>query len=309
MKCKEWLEKWLKNYVEPTAKQRTYEKYSQIVNLHISPKFGDMDITDFTPFVLQNYVTELISKENVITGKEISSSTINSIITVIQSSLKTAYMLNYISSYGADKVKRPKINERKVKCFSINEQKKMESYILQKQNTKLLGIVLCLYTGLRIGELLALEWSDIDFKKEELNISKTCYEGKDKDGVYKRITNKPKTNSSNRTIPLPKQIVSLLKQAKKKAKSKYVISNGENYISVRSYQRTFKLLLNKLNIAHKGFHSLRHTFATRALECGMDVKTLSEILGHKSPIVTLNCYAHSRMEHKKAMMNKLGKLL
>ena len=87
-----------------------------------------------------------------------------------------------------------------------------------------------------------------------------------------------------------------------------VSANGKP-VSVRSYQRSFELLLKRLNIPHKGFHSLWHTFATRALECGMDVKTLSEILGHKNPTVTLNRYAHSLMEHKAEMMNRLGKLL
>ena len=87
------------------------------------------------------------------------------------------------------------------------------------------------------------------------------------------------------------------------------MSMGGNAVSIRSYQRSFELLLKRQNIVHCGFHSLRHTFATRALECGMDVKTLSEILGHKNPTVTLNRYAHSLLEHKAAMMNRLGKLL
>lgn len=91
--------------------------------------------------------------------------------------------------------------------------------------------------------------------------------------------------------------------------SKYLISNGENPISIRSYQRTFSLLLKKLKIEHKGFHALRHTFATRALEYGMDVKTLSEILGHKNANITLNRYVHSLTKHKQEMMNNLGKLL
>ena len=88
-----------------------------------------------------------------------------------------------------------------------------------------------------------------------------------------------------------------------------MVSASGKPVSVRSYQRSFESLLKRLNIPHKGFHSLRHTFATRALECGMDVKTLSEILGHKNPAVMLNRYAHSLMEHKADMMNRLGKLL
>ena len=109
--------------------------------------------------------------------------------------------------------------------------------------------------------------------------------------------------------PDSEAIMPMLREIKKKSRSIYVVSNGENGISIRSYQRTFTLLQKSLNIPHRGFHSLRHAFATRALECGMDVKTLSELLGHKSPTVTLNRYAHSLPEHKKEMMNKLGRLI
>ena len=100
-----------------------------------------------------------------------------------------------------------------------------------------------------------------------------------------------------------------IKEIKKNSHSPYVVSNGDSFVSVRSYQETFNLLLKRLKIKHRGFHSLRHTFATRALECGMDVKSLSEILGHKSTTVTLNRYVHSMFDHKKDMMNRLGKLL
>ena len=123
------------------------------------------------------------------------------------------------------------------------------------------------------------------------------------------MTNEPKTTHSKRIIPLPKRILAILKEHKKRSKSEYVVSDNGKPIYLRSYQRTFELLLKKLNIPHKGFHALRHTFATRALECGMDVKTLADILGHKNPQITLNRYVHSLMEHKRMMMNKLDKLL
>lgn len=124
-------------------------------------------------------------------------------------------------------------------------------------------------------------------------------DGKDENGKCERKTGTPKTRTSRREIPIPKQILEIMKSIRKKSNSKYVIANAASPVSVRSYQRSFELLLKKLNIAHKGFHALRHTFATRALECGMDVKTLSEILGHKNPTITLNRYVHSLMEHKK----------
>lgn len=308
MKYKEWLEEWLKNYIQPSSKQRTYTRYCEIVNQHIIPRLGMLDFDEITPFELQCFVTELVKSGNLKNSKGLSINSVNAVITVVQNSLKIAYMLGYSKMYVGDKIKRPKASEKKIECFNTEEQRKIEKYILGLRSYRLYGIILCLYTGLRIGELLALEWTDVDFKKEEMRICKTCYDGKNDSGEFTRIIDKPKTECSNRVVPLPKQIIPLLKAMKKSSISSYVVSNNEKYIMVRSYQRSFESVLKKLGIEHKGFHSLRHTFATRALECGMDVKTLSEILGHKSPTVTLNRYAHSLMEHKKSMMNKLGKL-
>ena len=309
MLYKEWLSNWLENYVQPAAKQRTYTRYKEIVEQHIITQLGELELSEITPYVLQCYVTELLKSGNLRTGKGLSANSVNSIITVIQNTLKTAYSLGIVSEYVGDKIKRPRTSEKKIECFSMSEQKKIEQYILNEENTRLFGVLLCLYTGLRIGELLALEWSDIDMRKGELRVNKTCHYGKDENGEFGRITDIPKTQSSIRTIPIPKQLMPHLREVKKKSRSTHIVSNGENLISIRSYQRSFASLLKRLNIQHRGFHSLRHTFATRALECGMDVKTLSEILGHKNPTVTLNRYAHSLMEHKKEMMNKLGKLL
>ena len=214
-----------------------------------------------------------------------------------------------LKEYTADKIKRPKAKENEVSCFSLVEQRKIEQEVLQSKKDKLFGIILCLYTGLRIGELLALTWNDIDLIKGTLSVTKSCHYGKGANGKFERCTELPKTITSRRTIPIPRQMLALLKMIKKRSESDYVIASGADPISVRSYQRSFTLLLKRLNIPHKGFHALRHTFATRALECGMDVKTLSEILGHKNASITLNRYVHSLMEHKQEMMNKLGKLL
>ena len=192
--------------------------------------------------------------------------------------------------------------------LEISVFKSKSRYVLSSEKAKLFGIFLCFYTGLRIGELLALKWTDIDLAEGIITVSRTCYDGKDAYGRTVRLTGKPKTRSSLRTIPLPRQIIPLVRERKKRASSPYVVAEGEKVFNVRSYQATFNCLLSRLKIRHMGFHSLRHTFATRALECGMDVKTLSEVLGHKSPIVTLNRYVHSLTEHKKEMMNKLGRI-
>lgn len=309
MKYKEWLEEWLDNYIKPTAKERTYTRYYEIVHQHISPHLGEYELNDLTPIVIQKFVTHLSQCGNLKTGAGLSPNSVNSIITVIQGSLETANRIGLSDEYTADKIKRPKITEKQVSCFTPAEQKQIEQAVMNDKKIKMFGILLCLYSGLRVGEGLALEWTDIDFVKSELTVNKTCHDGKDKDGKFCRVTDTPKTESSRRVIPIPKQLLPHLREVKKKSSSKYVVSNGEKIISVRSYQKTFTSLLKRLGIQHKGFHSLRHTFATRALECGMDIKTLSEILGHKNPTITLNRYVHSLMEHKKEMMNKLGKLL
>lgn len=306
MRTNDWFYEWLENYIRPVVKQKTYIRYREIITQHIIPKFDDCELEELTPLVLQRYISELMECGNLMTGKGLSANTVNAIVTVIQSSLKVAYNLNYIESYTADKVRRPRTNEKQVECFTPAEQKRIEQAVLADKRPKMFGIILCLYTGVRIGELLALEWSDIDFAKSELSVTKTCYDAKTENG-YGRITDVPKTANSYRIIPIPKQILPLLREQKKKSRSAFVV--GEDKMqSVRSYQYSFSLLLKKLNIQHHGFHALRHTFATRALECGMDVKTLSEILGHKNSVVTLNRYAHSLMPYKHEAMNRLGKL-
>ena len=304
MKYKDWLIQWLENYIRPSVKVRTYERYKLIVEQHIKDKIGGVELSDLSPLVLQSFITELLQSGNKKTGKGLSANSVNAVISVMQGSLKTAHMLGLTKEYMADKLKRPKLTEKPVECFTLAEQKQIEHAIRNGKKDKLYGILLCLFSGLRIGELIALQWSDIDFVKGVLTVSKSCHDGKA--GL---IIDEPKTATSRRMIPLPKQLLPILRSVKKRSDSSSVVSANGSTISVRSYQRSFELLLKKLKIPHKGFHSLRHTFATRAIECGMDVKTLSEILGHKNPTVTLNRYAHSLMEHKADMMNRLGKLL
>lgn len=302
MKYKEWLEKWQLFYVKPYVKERTYQKYKSQIRLHIVPRLGEYQMENLTAIILQEFILSL-------TEKGLSANTINGVVTVIKISLKKAVAIEIINKQYTDCIQRPKARAKQVQCFSLKEQRRMEMYIIQKNKSKLFGVILCFYTGLRIGELLALKWSDIDFQKSFLKITKSCYDTWI-DGQYVKKIETPKTLSAERIIPIPKSVLSILKSLRRSSVEEYIIS-GEcvHGISVRSYQKTFERLLKRLGIPHKSFHSLRHTFATRALECGMDVKTLSEILGHKNPTVTLNRYAHSMFEHKKEMMNKVGKLL
>ena len=277
MKYIDWLEQWLNNYIKPTVKQRTFEHYEDIVRRQIVPRLGGYELETLLPSVLQEFTAELCEQYAV--------NTVSGIISVLKNSLKAARRTGFIDHEYSDSIQMPKSREKEVSCFSVADQKKIERAVFKSGKDRLFGIVLCLYTGLRIGELMALKWDDIDLQRGALSVNKTCRD-RWQNGQYIRQLDTPKTVSSKRIIPIPKQLLPYL-----------------------TYQKTFERLLIRENIPHKGFHALRHTFATRALECGMDVKTLSEILGHKNATITLNRYAHSLLEHKQEMMNKLGKLL
>ena len=304
MRYREWLDMWLKNFVTPVRKARTTDLYTEIAEKKIIPYLGGCDLDELTPIIIQRYVTKLSQNGNIRTGKGLSPNSVNGIISVIQSSLQMAYRLGYTKDYIGDKIIRPKTTEKRIECFTIAEQRKIEQTVLESKTLKMRGIVICLYTGLRIGELLALTWNDVNFAEREISVSKSCYHGK-----CGRVVYGTKTVNSVRTIPLSKPIIKILREMKSGSESEYVISAHGNPVETRTYQKNFEVLLKKMQIGHHGFHALRHTFATRALECGMDVKTLSEIMGHKDSSVTLNRYVHCLSEHKKAMMNRLGKYL
>ena len=310
MKYKQWLLEWLENYVKPVSKHKTYVRYNEIVTQHITTQLGNYELKSLTPLVLQPYTMRLLKDGNLKTGAGLAVNTVNGIVTVLKNSLRSAYVVGEIKEHLDDKIKRPRATQRQITSFTVSEQKKIEREVLSSPKPRMFGVVLCLYTGLRIGELLALEWTDIDFQKCTVTVSKSMHDGQDSNGVNTRIIDLPKTETSKRVIPFPKQLLPHLRALKKSSTTKYVVSSTKGIgVFVRAYQRSFELLLKRLNIPHKGFHALRHTFATRAIECGMDVKTLSEILGHKNANVTLNKYVHSFMEHKKEMMNRLGKML
>lgn len=299
MKLKELLELWLERYMKHTIKIRTYNRYKSICELHLIKDLGEYELK---PNVLQDFLLKKIDDHY-------STNTIKGIVSVLKQALRLAITLEFVDKEYCSNLKMPSSEEKEISVFTKKEQQVIESFCLNHKKRNYIGIVICLYTGIRLGELLALTWDDIDFNSNLLTINKTSYSAK-VDGKTQIIVDKPKTKKSNRVIPLPNQLVKLLKIIKKESNSKYVITTrNSGIVGNRSYQRTFKFILKKVNVPYRNFHSLRHTFATNAIELGMDVKTLAEILGHTNAMITLNRYSHSLLNYKIEMMNKLGKNL
>ena len=308
MTLKELFNIWLNKYVKHTIKLRTFISYQNIIDRHIIPFLGDYKLEELSSSIIQDFIILKIEKGNLINGNELAYNTVNSIVSVLKQALKCAYNLDLISKDITNKITLPKCKEKKIEVFDVKEQQLLESFCLSKK-ANYIGIVLCLYSGIRIGELLALTWDDIDFDKKLLSVNKNVCAIKI-NGKSSLHIDEPKTKSSIRIIPIPKQLISYLKKIKRSSSSKYVITTKSNgMVGTRSYQKTYARILKRLNISYKHFHSLRHTFATRALELGMDVKSLSEILGHKNAMITLNRYSHSLLSYKIEMMNKIGKSL
>lgn len=309
MKLNEWLDIWLNKYVKHTVKLRTFERYKYNVEKHINPELGDYELEELSASVLQDFVLKKLESGNLKTGAPLANNSVIGIVNIIKGALAMAVSLEIIQKEYSNKIKLPNPTEKPVTAFEKHEQEKIEKYCLASNKSNYIGIVICLYTGIRLGELLALTWDDIDFQTGIMSITKTSYRIKE-NGVPRIVIDNPKTKNSSRVIPLPKALLDILKKIKKTSNSKYVISTRTGgIVGTRAYQRTYERILSKIGVSYKNFHSLRHTFATRAIEMGMDVKTLSEILGHKNPVVTLTRYTHSMMSYKTDMMNKMGKML
>ena len=301
----EWLEKFQKEHI----KARTYNRYQGLIEMHIVPALGDQDISSLSRKEIQNFLINQKKDGNMRSKETLSATSTNMMLSLLNLAFEYACDMEYIKENPCIRIRRARADTKKVEAFSTDEQRAVEAEIAKSGDRRLHGIILCLYTGLRLGELIALTWSDIDFKLGTLKVTKTAYRAQNEYGIWNLCIDTPKTESSERVIPLPKYITDMLSQDHNVAKTPYIVENKKaERMSIRSYQYLFERLTEKAGVRKLNFHALRHTFATRALECGMDIKTLSELMGHKNASITLNRYAHSMMDTKIAAMNKLEKL-
>lgn len=308
MTTNELMTAWLDRCERERVKPRTYSRYKGLIVQHILPELGDTQIDDLGRRQISEFLTAHQADGNL-RGEALSATSTNLMLTVLNAAFTYACDMDLLPANPCDRIRRVPGPPSRVDAFTREEQRRLEEAIAVSEDRRLFGIRLCLYTGLRIGELLGLEWQDVDMEKGILHIGKTVYREKNAEGEWQLFVDRPKTAASERMVPLPGYLAEDLRIYRRGARSEFVIENKKaERMSIRSYQYLFERLTEKAGVRKLNFHALRHTFATRALECGMDIKTLSELMGHKNATITLNRYAHSMMDTKIAAMNKLEKL-
>ena len=300
---REITEAW-KEYKRPYVKQSTMAAYVLILENHVLPEFGDNDSLhehDVQAFVLKKI------------ERGLSVKSVKDILIVLKMVMKFGVKNEWMTHYEWD-IKYPANNQPKeLEVLSVANHKKILDYVQHNFTFMSLGIYISLSTGLRIGEICALKWSDINVADGTITVQRTIERIYVVEGGKKHtqlVINTPKTVNSCREIPMSKELLAMVKPMKKVVNGDfYVLTNEDKPTEPRTYRNYYNRLMEKLDIPKLKYHGLRHSFATRCIEAGCDYKTVSVLLGHSNISTTLNLYVHPNMEQKKRCINKMLKSL
>lgn len=300
---------WLES-IKSQTKESTFNKYQNTLTNYILPLYGEQPLDRITC----DFIESCCNLQMVSGGKKglgLSPKTVADVLSVVRRILKYAVRKGiYVPCDGRTiQIKRP---QKTMRVLSKTEQAQLCKYLLSEPEPCNIGILICLFTGLRVGEICALRWEDVSFSEQTIHVHQTLQRIQNKSGdgpKTKIVVTTPKSACSIRTIPIPDELISVLVVYKKTSVG-YILTNDEhNFVEPRTMQNRFKMALKMSGIESANFHSTRHTFATRCIELGFDVKSLSEILGHATVNITMNRYVHPTMELKKENMKKLSSLL
>ena len=297
----------------PFLKESTYAHYVELAENYIDPYVGDHYYEKIDANSAREFITTLKTSGRTSGNGGLSDKTIRDVCSLI----KSVYYFAAENGNVPSDIRLPKLNTVKAsrmtsQVLTTSHQKQLEAYITANMTPEHLGILLCLYTGMRIGEICALKWSDFDSESCLINVNRTVLRIKNTEARGKQpktviVTGTPKTETSQRAIPVPKAIGKLLKnESKHMSEDYYVATCSDRLMEPRRYYEKYKQILRKCGITTKyTFHALRHTYATRCIESGIDPKVVSELLGHSSVTITLNRYVHPTMEMKKRCVERL----
>ena len=323
---KDWLIEWLHNYAHITVRPSTYISYEGYIYNHIIPIIGDLPIQKLTPPIVQNFYNDRFLNGRIDGKGGLSSKTLRNMHNMFHQAMEQAKINGLIMQNPTDNAIIPKSQKKEMRVLSVQEQLRLLNVV----HLHRLGFAIKfdLATGLRIGELCALKWTDLNYQKKTVKISRTLQriktnqlEREELDGSENMtmvVEGDVKTSSGFREIPIPDKIWMELLQHQQRQQQEYmslgvpILPDGYIFampfgtcVEPSTMRDALNYLLAVAEIEHANFHSLRHTFATRAIEAGMPVKTLSDILGHSQVQITMDLYCHSSIDHMRDSVNAL----
>ncbi len=304
--CDEWLQ--LKRN---SIRESTYVKYGTIIEKHIKPGLGGCFTDTLSELLVEQFGYDLLHKE------KLAPKTVRDILSLLRSIL--TYTERQFPSMQPVSVTYPRENRKEMRVLSPEEQRRFTEYLLQDMDSCRFGMLLALLTGLRVGEICALRWSDISLSHRTISVRQTMQRLKDTENVEntesqesgenrktKILISAPKSSTSVRVIPLNRELTELCRKWKPLNPKAYVLTGEEKrYMEPRTLQYRMERYTKACGLEGVHFHTLRHSFATRCVEAGFEMKSLSEILGHSSPRITLERYVHSSLELKRENMDRL----
>lgn len=313
----EWLDKWFEKYSKPNIRQSTAISYECYIRKHIKPLIGDIPMCAITLDTVQDFFN----------GKstELSPKTLSNIRMMLHNVFKYAFLNKLIPMNYIEYVVLPSVVKKEMRVFTRMEQRKLLNTITNTDEPYAFGIFLCLATGIRIGELCALKWENVDLINGKIKIRHTLQRLMkltygDNEPSTEIVIGLPKSQASIRDIPISGELLNAIERyrinmnntygASMTNNDEYVITHRRSHpVEPKTMQEYFKNIVEYSGIEKANFHALRHTFATRALETGVDFKTLSVLLGHSNIDVTMNRYAHVLDSTKRSAMQNIFSLI
>ena len=291
--CDEWLES-----CRSRLKASTCERYRTAIECHIKPNLGDC--------LPQSITSETVAEfSSIMLNEGLSPKTVKDVLIVLRLALKyTSKQLPY--GLPEIEITYPKEQKKEVRVLSQEEQERFISYLSEDMDYCKFGVLLAMFTGLRIGELCALKWENISIHDRTIKVAVTMQRLKSSDGEHTKVViGSPKSDLSYRIIPLSDTAIRLCKSMEIKSRNAYILTGNGDFIEPRTLQYRLKKYAKDCGIEDIHFHTLRHTFATRCVEVGFEIKSLSEILGHATTAITMERYVHPSLALKRENMQKL----
>jgi len=309
MTLREALALWLEHHRQK-LRQQTYDKYVRMVEAHLADSLGRCAVARLDARIINAFLDEKQKHGRLVGQGALSGGYIKIMRYLIMSALR--YVSKQVHCPALEEeVVEYKGKKTECKVLSPEEQGRLERYLCHEMDRTKLGVLLSLQLGLRIGEVCGLQWGDVSFQARTITITRSLQriENPDKSvGAPKTIlaTLEPKTENSFRVIPLPAHLFQLLKRFYLGNPNGYVIAEPGSRIEPRTLRNRFQRILAECGLPQVNHHALRHSFATSCVENGMDIKSLSELLGHANVQITLNTYVHPSMEQKRKQLEQMA---